>query len=124
MIIDHPRDIEEFKKLYDERPMNDGLYSFKHILNNPNLFCFYDEITAKLKGFIFINADKEKRLYLSGVSTKKIMADVITAIITICNAFKEDMYSETDKKEAALVLRKAGFKKISTNKYKRSRNNG
>lgn len=122
MIIDHIRDLEEFKKLYESRPMNDGQYSFKHIINNPNLFCFYGEKDAELKGFIFITQDDKKRLFLSGASVRKNMPDNIDAIITICNAFNKEIYSDTDKKEAQYVLLKAGFIKIENNFYVRYKN--
>ena len=53
MIIDHCRDEKELFALFKERPMNDGQYSFNHIINNPNLFCFYGEKEDnRLKGFI------------------------------------------------------------------------
>lgn len=122
MIIDHIRDLSEFKKLYESRPMNDELYSFEHIINNPYLFCFYDEKKDYLRGFIFINSDNFGNLFLSGVSIPKNLPDNIQAIITICEAFNTDMYSETDKKEAQFVLKKAGFKKINTNLFMRAKN--
>lgn len=122
MIIDHCKDIEEFKTLYEDRSMDDGQFTIEHILNNPNLFCFYGEKDNKLKGFIFITQDDKKRLFLSGAAIRKNMSDNIKAIIKICNAFNDDMYSDTDKKEAQIVLLKAGFKKIGTNFYMRSRN--
>lgn len=122
MIIDHIRDMNEFKKLYESRPLGDGQYTFKHIINNPALFCFYGEDDNKLKGYIFVTQDEEKRLFLSGASVRKNMPDNVKAIITICEAFEQDMYSDTDKKEAQIVLLKAGFKKIDTNFYKRCKN--
>lgn len=122
MIIDHIRDLEEFRRLYEERPLNDGLYTFEHIVNNPNLFCFYDENNAKLLAYIFINKDNSGNLYLSGASVPKNMPDNINAILTICNAFNQDMYSETDSKAAAFLLRKAGFKKIEDNLFVRYKN--
>ena len=122
MIIDHCRDIEEFKRLYDSRPLDDGLYSFEHILNNPHLYCLYDEITGVLKAYIFINADENNNLFLSGASVRKNLPDNINAIIKVCNAYPCDMYAETDKRTADVVLRKAGFKKIDTNLYKRVKN--
>jgi hypothetical protein len=122
MIIDHIRDLEEFRRLYEERPLNDGLYTFEHIFNNPNLFCFYDENNAKLLAYIFINQDNSGNLYLSGASVPKNMPDNINAILTICNAFNQDMYSETDSKAAAFLLRKAGFKKIEDNLFVRYKN--
>ncbi len=120
MIIDHPRDIQEIKKLFDERPMQTDVYDFNFIINNPHLYCFYDENTDELLGFIFIT-EKNKKLFLSGVSKPHIMPNINTAIITICNAYDKPMYSDTDLKHAVLVLRRAGFKQLRhTNIYKRS----
>lgn len=124
MIIDHIRDLDEFKQLYESRPMNDGQYSFEHIINNPYLFCFYGENDKILKGFIFITQDKQKRLFLSGASIRKNMSDNIQAILTVCKAFKQDIYSDTDKKEAQIVLLKSGFEKIDTNFFVKRHKNG
>ena len=123
MIIDHIRDMQEFKELYDVRPMNDGIFSYDWIIKNPHLYCFYDEVRGFLKGFINIYKNKDDgKLYLSGVAKPKILPDIITAIITVCNAFNEDMYSETDKREAKITLLKAGFKKISDTLFVRYKN--
>ena len=126
MIIDHIRDLEEFKRLYNDRPMPNP-YDFDFIINNPLLFCFYDEITNKLLGFItlqkeFIKLLNKNVLTLSGVSIKKNMPNIITAIIKICSVINDDIYSVTPLKEAKLVLCKAGFKKISNNIYMRCNN--
>mgnify|MGYP003294289345 CR=1 FL=1 len=122
MIIDHIRDMEEFKKLYDARPMPSP-YDYEWLIKNPCLYCFYDD---KLLGFITIQYEEVENygrvLTLSGVSIPKNMPNIITAIITVCKAFNEDMYSYTPLKEAGLVLRKAGFKKISDKTYRRLKN--
>ena len=122
MIIDHPRDLKEFKDFYIKHPMNDGIFSYDFILNNPNLYCFYGEDDNKLKGYIFIYTDETRKLYLAGASIRKNMTDNIKAIIKVCNSFDNDIYSDTDKKEAAICLLKAGFKKIKDNKYVRYKN--
>lgn len=123
MIIDHCRNIQEFKKLYTERPMP-RQYDFEWLIHNPYLFCFYDD--DKLLGFITIQDEVidgiGKVLTLSGTSIRKIMPKVITAIMTICNAFSETMYSVTPLKEAGLVLKRAGFEKIGNNLYRRNTN--
>lgn len=123
MIIDKIRDEKEFKKLYDERPMDDGLFTYEFIINNPHLYCFYDEEKGFLKGYINIYNFDDK-LFLSGASIKKNLPDIIQAIIKVCEAYNEDMYSDTDKKEAAYCLKKAGFKKIDDNLYIRNKKNG
>jgi len=124
MIIDHVRNIEEFKRLFAERPMQTDVYNIDFILNNPHLYCFYEETTGELLGFIFITENKG-RLFLSGVSCKQThnrMSEINTAIITICNAYNQDMYSDTDLKYAQVVLRRAGFKRLrNTNIFKRSK---
>lgn len=121
MIIDHCRDVEELKKLYKSRPMP-SQYDFNWLVNNPNLFCFYSEDEeAKLRGFITVQVEGDE-MTLSGISVRKNMPDNIAAIITVCKAFDCDMYAYTPKKEAALVLKKAGFVHVSNDKYVRYKN--
>lgn len=122
MIIDKCRDKKEFKKFFIDHPMNDGQYSYEFIVNNPYLFCFYNETTGILEGYISITADKEQNLFLSGAAIRKNMRENINAINMVCDFFPCDMYSETDKKEAVLILLKAGFKKIDNNTYRRLKN--
>mgnify|MGYP002522813121 CR=1 FL=1 len=122
MIIDHCRDLSELYNLYANRPMPNQ-YEWDFLVHNPHLFCFYDEETGKLKSFITMQ-EEDGELTLSGISVRKNMPDNIDAIITICNAFNQDIYSYTDLKHAGLLLKKAGFKKIGTNKYVRYKNNG
>lgn len=127
MIIDRVRDIEEFMQLYFSRPMPNQ-YDIDFLLENPNLFCFYDEEKGFLRGFITIQKEEfeelgnKKVLTLSGTSVKKNMPDNIRAIIKVCEAFNEDIYSYTPLKHAKLVLKKAGFKKIKENIYMRGKN--
>ena len=123
MIVDHCRDIEELKKLYDGHPMP-CQYEFDWLIHNPNLFCFYEN--NKLLGFITMQ-DEEfenigKVLTLSGTSIRKNLPNIITAINKVCDAFNKDIYSYTPLKEAAYVLKKANFRKIGTNLYMRFKN--
>lgn len=120
MIIDHCRNKDELYNLYSNRPMPNQ-YEFEWLVNNPNLFCFYDEEQGFLRGFITIQKEGDE-LTLSGTSIKGNMPDNVQAIIKVCNAFNQDMYAYTPLRHAALVLRKAGFKKISKNKYVRYKN--
>lgn len=122
MIIDHIRDFEEFKKLYEERPMPIP-YDFDWLVSNPCLYCFYGEDKGDLRGFITVQRE-DGELTLSGVSVRKNMSDNISAIITVCEAFDEDMYSYTPLKEAALVLKKAGFEHVKDDCYIRRYKNG
>jgi hypothetical protein len=126
MIIDHVRNKEELKRLYSSRPMPNQ-YDFKWLINNPNLFCFYGEKKGDLRGFITVQEEEVegfngKVLTLSGTSVRGNMADNIQAIITVCNAFDDDMYSLTPLKHAELVLKKAGFTKIGNNLFVRYKN--
>lgn len=124
MQIDHVRDIDEFKRLFKARPMQTDVYDLFFILNNPHLYCFYEENTGELLGFVFIT-ENNKKLFLSGVSceqTPNRMSEINTAIITVCNAYNKPMYSDTDLKHAQIVLRRAGFKRLrNTNIFKRSK---
>lgn len=112
MIIDHIKNMEEFKKLYESRPMP-SQYDFEWLVNNPNLFCFYDELKGFLRGFITVQVE-DGELTLSGTSIRKNFKDNIEAVKTVCNSFKQDVYSYTRLKEASLVLKKSGFEKIYT----------
>ena len=122
MIIDRCRDEKEFKQFFSDHPMNDGLYSYEFILNNPYLFCFYNEVTGVLEGYISVTADKDEKLFLSGAAIRKNMRENINAINMVCDFFPCDMYSETDKKEAVIPLLKARFEKIDNNLYRRCKN--
>lgn len=117
MIIDKVRDVDELKKLFELRPMQTDLFSFEHILNNPNLFCFYGENDGRLKGFIFITSDKDGKLYLSGVSVPKNLPDNRDAIIKVCEALNQDIYADTDLKHAVYMLKLAGFEHYEGNIY-------
>lgn len=120
MIIDHPRDEKELYDLYTLRPMPNQ-YDFEWLMRNPNLFCFYDEKQGFLRGFITVQRE-DGELTLSGTSIRGNMPDNIQAIITVCEAFNENMYSYTSLRHAGLVLRKAGFKHIKDDKYVRYKN--
>lgn len=126
MIIDHVRDKDEFIKLYNERPMP-FQYDIDFLLNNPLLFCLYDDDNdGALKAYITIQKEYGE-LTLSGASVRKNMPDNTQFIIMVCKAITDDIYAYTIKKEAALMLRKAGFKKIGEvdgfNKYLRKYKN-
>ena len=120
MIIDRCRNKKEFKRLYKERPMPNQ-YNLGFLLNNPNLFCFYGEDDGLLKGYITVQVENGL-LTLSGASVPKNMSDNIKAIMTVCDAFNEDIYAITGLKHAGYVLKKAGFVKVDDNKYVRYRN--
>ena len=122
MILDYCRNKEELYDLFLKRPMDDGIFNFDFIYNNPHLYCFYDEKKGFLKGYANIYRDEIGRLYLSGASIRKNMSENINAIIEVCDAYDENMYAETDKKEAIFCLLKAGFKKIKDNLYMRYKN--
>ena len=124
MIIDHCRDEKELYELYCLRPMPNQ-YDFEFLMQNPNLFCFYDEKLGFLRGFITVQTediDGEKKLTLSGTSIRGNMPDNIDAIIAVCEAFNEDMYAVTPLRHAELVLRKAGFVKLKEQVFVRYKN--
>lgn len=116
MIIDHCRDIEELKRLYESRPMP-SQYEFDWLVKNPNLFCFYGEKDGKLRGFITVQ-NEDGELTLSGTSIRKNYKDNIDAVSVVCRAFKKDIYAYTSLKEAGLVLKKSGFEKVYTDDKK------
>jgi hypothetical protein len=122
MIIDHIRNLAEFWRFYHKYPMPEEVqYDFDFIVNNPNLYCFYDVITGELKAYITIQREDGK-LTLSGASCRKNFLDNINAIIKVCNAQTEDVYAITKVKQAKLLLRKAGFKKIEQDLFVRYKN--
>lgn len=124
MIIDHIRDLEEFKNFYYTYKYP-GLYDFNWIVNNPNLFCLYDEDSV-LWGYISVQREHGV-LSLSGASKRKNMQENINFINMVCDAFDEDMYAFTRVRPAIAVLRKASFKKVYDDKYvrlKRGKENG
>lgn len=114
MIIDHIRNIEEFRAFYNKYKMPNQ-YEFDWLVNNPNLFCLYDE-NSVLWGYITVQRE-DGLLTLSGASKRKNMQENIRFINMVCDAFDEDMYAFTRVRPAIAVLRKAGFKKVYDDKY-------
>ena len=114
MDIDHIRDLEEFRAFYNKYKMP-YQYEFDWLVNNPNLFCLYDE-SSILWGYITVQRE-EGLLTLSGASKRKNMTVNIQFINMVCDAFDEDMYAFTRVRPAIAVLRKAGFKKVYDDKY-------
>lgn len=112
MLIDHCRDTEEFKQLYKSRSMPIQ-YDFEWLLNNPNLFCFYDENNGNLKGYITLQIE-DGELTLSGASVRKNFKNNIDAVKKVCSVLKEDVFAYSSLKEAGIVLKKCGFKKVYT----------
>ena len=122
MIIDHIRDLKEFWRFYNQHPMpEDAQYDFDFLVENPNLYCFYDEKTGELKAYITIQKENDL-LTLSGASCRKNFPENINAIIRICEAQNEDIYAKTKVKQAKLLLRKAGFKQIEQDLFVRLKN--
>jgi hypothetical protein len=121
LIIDRCRDYEEFSDFYANHPMDDGLFSYDFIKNNPFLICAYDEDNGKLRAYANMYVD-DNRLFLSGASERKNLPDNIAFIIKICDAFNEDIYADTDKKTARIVLNRAGFQRLTNNLYVRYKN--
>jgi hypothetical protein len=120
MIIDHIRDLEEFREFYNTYKMPNQ-YDFDWLVENPNLFCLYDE-NSVLWGYITVQRE-DGELTLSGASKRKNMATNIEFINMVCDAFDEDMYAFTRVRPAIAVLRKASFKRVYDGKYIRLRGN-
>ena len=120
MIIDHIRDLEEFRAFYNKYKMPNQ-YDFDWLIANPNLFCLYDE-NSVLWGYITVQRE-DGELTLSGASRRKNMATNIEFINMVCDAFDEDMYAFTRVRPAIAVLRKASFKRVYDGKYIRLRGN-
>lgn len=120
MIIDHIRDLEEFKEFYCDYPMPKR-YRFKWLINNPNLFCVYSEDDGRLLGYITVQRESGY-LTLSGASVRKNMLENLKFIDMVCEAFPEDMYAFTKVKPAIVLLRRAGFKHIKKDMYVRPYN--
>ena len=120
MIIDRCRNKKEFKRLYYSRPMP-RQYKLRFLFNNPHLYCFYGEDDGLLKGYITIQRELGL-LTLSGASVPKNMSDNIDAIMTVCNAFDDDMYAFTTLKQARYILKKAGFIQLDNDKLVRYKN--
>lgn len=123
MIIDHCRDKQEFQKFFNLYSMPiQQQYNFDFVLNNPYLFCFYDEIKGFLRGYIMLTKE-ENKIYLSGASCRKNFENNIKAIKKICNSLNCDVYSFTKLKHAKLLLKKAGFKQINKDEllYKKTK---
>lgn len=120
MIIDHIRDLEEFRAFYEKYKMPNQ-YDFDWLIANPNLFCLYDE-NSVLWGYITVQRE-DGELTLSGASKRKNMQENINFINMVCDAFDEDMYAFTRVRPAIAVLRKASFKRVYDGKYIRLRGN-
>ena len=114
MIIDHIRDLEEFRAFYNKYKMPNQ-YDSDWLVENPNLFCLYDE-NSVLWGYITVQRE-DGELTLSGASKRKNMATNIEFINMVCDAFDEDMYANTRVRPAIAVLRKASFKRVYDGKY-------
>ena len=115
MILDKCRDIAEFKELYNKRQMPNS-YEFFWLINNPNLYCFYDEKDNFLRGYITLQ-EEDGELTLSGASIRKNFKENIDAVKMVCKAVNKTIYAYTPLKHAGLVLKKAGFKRLYDNKY-------
>lgn len=119
MIIDHIRDLAEFRAFWQKYKMPNP-YEYDWLINNPNLFCAY--MDNKLVGYITVQREGGE-LTLSGASVRKNMKNNIDFINKVCDAFDEDMFSYTKVRPAEMVLLKARFKKIDNNgKYVRYKN--
>lgn len=119
MIIDNIRNKREFKRLYKEcggQLKNKKLPQILTLFDLKSAFAFYDEVDNTLCGCIYVETIDNK-VFLSGFSRRKNYKDNIRAVEVVCDYLKQDVYSRTPYKEAALVLKKAGFKHLQDDIY-------
>lgn len=119
MEISKCRDIEEFKRVHAQCE-NERIPSAESILAlDDYCFCFYRKSTGKLVGCIYLEDDNGK-VCLSGFAARKNYDIVMKAIKKVSDYFRlDDLYAQTDKKSAIMVLLRCGFKKIDDETYLR-----
>lgn len=113
MMFDKIRDKKEFEKLYKKYPTG---YDIDWIVNNPHLYCFYDDNTGKLKGYATLQYE-DGELTISGGSIRKNFLENLEALKMVLKAYNQTIYAYTKVKSAIFLLRKAGFKKLYDDKY-------
>lgn len=112
MIVDKCRNLKEMYNLYNSCD-NSRLPNVLSILSINSHRCFYDENDGALVGCIYLENENDK-VMLSGFGRRKSMDDIVEAISYILKLNKNiDIYSRTTKRNAKLVLLRAGFEKIS-----------
>lgn len=123
MIITRPFDKKAISDLYNERPEEllpiDLDYILSEELNAKNqIYCFYTDDKRTLLGVIFFT-EQNKKLFINGFSVRKNLKNIITALNTVINAYKCDLYADTESKAAIRVLKMIGFKQIENNLLER-----
>lgn len=112
MIVDRCLDIDEFIDFHKQYATENIAKADAIIDNWDYHFCFYDDITYKLVGCIYLE-DEDGKVMVSGFSKPKNYDNIIEAIQWLSNYMKSDtLYARTRVKAAKLVLLRAGFSKL------------
>ena len=116
---------EQAKNLYDENRkylFQDLDFETLYKKTNGNLWAVIDN---GLIGIIYFHFKKNK-WFLSGFSHRKMRKYIADAINGMCQTYFEhwnitEIYSETEYKHAKIALLRAGFKKISSNIFRKEK---
>lgn len=103
------------RKLYKkyQKLVGDNV-SFNQIIKNTFFYSFYDDKT--LVGCIYV-FEKQKKLFMNGFAKRGFHKFNIQAVKKIFDWFNADIYAQSVRKPAILLLLKCGFKKISDNMF-------
>ncbi len=88
--------------------------SFNFIIQNTFFYSFYDNKT--LVGCIYLYQKREK-LFMNGFAKRGFHKFNLEAVQKILNWFSCDIYAESFKKTAILVLLRCGFKRIKNSLF-------
>lgn len=88
--------------------------SFNFIIQNTFFYSFYDKKT--LVGCIYLYQKREK-LFMNGFAKRGFHKFNLEAVQKILNWFSCDIYAESFKKPAILVLLRCGFKRIKNSLF-------
>ncbi len=88
--------------------------SFNYIIQNTFFYSFYDDKT--LVGCIYLYQKREK-LFMNGFAKRGFHKFNLEAVQKILNWFSCDIYAESFRKPAILVLLRCGFKRIKNSLF-------
>ena len=88
--------------------------SFNFIIQNTFFYSFYDNKT--LVGCVYLYQKREK-LFMNGFAKRGFHKFNLEAVQKILNWFSCDIYAESFKKTAILVLLRCGFKRIKNSLF-------
>lgn len=112
---DNEFDFYACRKLYlkNKKSIGDDA-SFNFIIQNTFFYSFYDDRT--LVGCIYLYQKREK-LFMNGFAKRGFHKFNLEAVQKILNWFSCDIYAESFKKTAILVLLRCGFKRIKNSLF-------